>query len=100
MSDSNEQMQIEFHNRSKQSLFSLYHAFEHAVLAINRKDNESKFQQLKKQYAITLEQELRSIAQDILFRHPGEKRLSEIDPMFHNFIQDYLHRFIQKANDL
>lgn len=100
MSNTSEQMQVEFHNRSQHSLFSLYHTFEQAAATINRKTNESRFQQLKKQYTITLEQELIAIARDILVRYKDEKRLNEVDPMFHNFIRDYLHRFVQKVNDL
>jgi len=35
-----------------------------------------------------------------LKRYKNEKQVNEMDQMFHQFIRDYLHRFIQKINDL
>jgi hypothetical protein len=100
MSNDKEQMQVEFHNRANEMLFSIYHAFESSIANVSRRSAEFKFQQLKKQYATTLEQELHAIARGILVRHKDERQLKELDPMFHHFIQEYLHRFIQKVNDL
>jgi len=100
MSNGNEQMQIEFHNKANEKLFSIYHAFENSISNVSRRSEEFRFQQLKKQYAEALEQELHSIARGILVRHQGDRQIKEVDPMFHHFIQDYLHRFVQKVNDL
>jgi len=100
MSNGNEQMQVEFHGKASEKLFSIYQAFENSISNVSRRSEEFRFQQLKKQYAETLEQELYTIAKVILVRHKGEKQLKEVDPMFHHFIKEYLHRFIQKVNDL
>jgi len=100
MSNCNEQMQVEFHNRANEKLFSVYHAFENSISAISRRSEEFRFQQMKKQYAAALEQELHAIARGILVHYKGEKQIREVDSMFHQFIQDYLHRFVQKVNDL
>jgi len=98
--NSNEQMQVEFHNKGKEIFFSVYHNFENNISKLNRKTNEYKFQELKKQYALTLKEELEKIAKAVLLKHKHEKQSREIDQMFHQFINDYLHRFIQKVNAL
>ena len=100
MSNANDQMQVEFHNRATKELFSVYHSFENAVSNLNRRKDEYRFQQLKKQYAATMEQQLQTIARNILVTYKGERQSREIDQMFHQFIKDYLHRFIQKVNVL
>ena len=100
MSNINEEMQVEFHNRATALFFSVYQSFEKAVSAVSRRKEEYKFQQLKKQYAVTLEQELQMTAKNILTKHKNEKQVNEMELPFHQFIKDYLHRFIQKVNDL
>lgn len=96
----NEQMQTEFRNKASASFFYAYHAFENAVSDVSRRRDEHKFQQLKKQYAATLEQELLAAAKDVLLKYRNEKQLNEINQVFSQSIKDYLHRFIQKINDL
>jgi hypothetical protein len=100
MTNSKEQMQVEFHHRSNDKLFAVYQAFQHATSNVSRRSEELSFQQLKKRYAATLEQELRAIAKEILDRYRDEKQIKEVGLLFHQFIRDYLHRFIQKINDL
>jgi len=100
MSNSNEQMQIEFHNKASAMFFSVCQGFEMAVANVSRRNEEYKFQQLKKQFAGTLEGELDKVAKDVLKKYKNEKQVNEMDQMFHQFIRDYLHRFIQKINDL
>ena len=100
MSNGNEQMQIEFHNKASLIFSSVYQGFEMAVGNVSRRNEEYKFQQLKKQFAGTLEGELDKVATDLLKRYKNEKQVNEMDQMFHQFIRDYLHRFIQKINDL
>jgi len=100
MDNGNEQMQIEFHNTASAMVFSVYQGFELAVANVSRINEEYKFQQLKKQFAATLEGELDKVAKDVLKKYKSEKQVSEMDQMFHQFIRDYLHRFIQKINDL
>jgi hypothetical protein len=95
-----EQMQVEFHQRANAMFMSVYNGFETAVSNVSRRNQEFRFQQMKKQYAVTMEQELVAIAKDVLMRYKGEKQVHEIDLTFHQFIKDYLHRFIQKVNDL
>ena len=60
---------------------------------------KNPFQQLKQQYASTMEAELQEIAENILKENNGEKQVKDIDQLFHQFIKDYLHRFILKVND-
>jgi hypothetical protein len=100
MSNANEQMLVEFHNSATARFFSTYHAFENAASQVNRKKEEYRFQQLKKQYTVTMEHELQAVARAILERHQEEKQVKEMDQMFHQFIKDYLHRFILKINNL
>ncbi|HTM93011.1 MAG TPA: hypothetical protein VL095_11365 [Flavisolibacter sp.] len=100
MSNGNEQMQTEFHNRASAVFFSVYQAFEMAAANVSRRNEEYKFQQLKKQFAGTLEHELEKLAKGILTKFKRETQLSAIDQMFHQFIKDYLHRFVQKINDV
>ena len=92
-------IQVEFHQKATDRFFSIYHAFENAVTHINRRKEEYRFQQLKNQYASTMETELNQIAEYILIQNNGEKQVNGIDMLFHQFIKDYLHRFIMKAND-
>jgi len=100
MSNVSEQMQVEFHNRASEKLFSVYNAFGQSVSNVSRRCEEFRFQQLKKQFATTLEQELQGIARNILEKHQEERLVKGVDLMFHHFIKDYLHRFIQKINDV
>ena len=100
MSSSIEQMQSEFHNRASAAFFSANQAFENAVSSVSRRRDEQQFQQLKKQYATALERELQTAAMDILSKYRNEKQVNEINKMFSQMIKDYLHRFIQKINDL
>jgi hypothetical protein len=67
---------------------------------VSRRSEEYKFQQLKRQFAGTLEGELDKVAKDVLKKYKNEKQVNQMDQMFHQFIRDYLHRFIQKINDL
>ncbi|HEX4852495.1 MAG TPA: hypothetical protein VFV08_16885 [Puia sp.] len=100
MTNGKQQIQVEFHNRSNDKLFEVYQAFQYATSNLSRRTEELNFQQLKKRYAATLEQELRAIAKEILDRYGDEKQIKEVSLLFHQFIRDYLHRFIQKINDL
>jgi len=93
-------MQVEFNGKATSVFFSIYRGFETAVANVSRRRDEYKFQQLKKQYATTMEHELQEIARELLVKHKNEKQLSEMDQMFKQFIKDYMHRFIQKVNDL
>ena len=67
---------------------------------MSRRREEYKFQQLKKQFAGTLESELEKLAKDVLIKFKNEKQVNAMDQMFHQFIKDYLHRFVQKINDV
>jgi len=100
MSNDKEQMQVEFRGKATTAFFTHYHGFETAVSNVSRRNDEYRFQQLKKQYAATMEQELQTIAKDVLAKHRNEHQSNEMDQMFGQFIKDYLHRFIQKVNDL
>jgi hypothetical protein len=100
MSKSNEQMQVEFHNRANTLFFSVYHAFENAVASLSRRKEEFKFQQLKKQYAETLQRDLQMVAKDILRIYKSERDVSETNQTLQGLISNYLHRFVQKVNDL
>ncbi|HEY6954411.1 MAG TPA: hypothetical protein VI385_04160 [Flavisolibacter sp.] len=100
MNNGKEQMQVEFNGKATSVFFSIYRGFETAVANVSRRRDEYKFQQLKKQYATTMEHELQEIARELLVKHKNEKQLSEMDQMFKQFIKDYMHRFIQKVNDL
>jgi len=94
------EMQIEFHDKANSRFVSVYGGFEKAVSNVSRRNEEFRFQQLKKQYATVLEQELQIIAKDILVKYSHAKQVNEMDQIFHHFIKDYLHRFVQKVNDL
>ena len=66
-------MQVEFHNRANTLFFSVYHGFENAVASLSRRKEEFKFQQLKKQYAETLQRDLQMVAKDILRIYKSER---------------------------
>jgi hypothetical protein len=100
MNNGNEQMQIEFHHKANAMFFSVYGTFERAVSNVSRRNEEYRFQQLKRQHAATLEQELQLIAKDILVSYKNDKQTNEMNRMLNQFIKNYLHRFIQKINDL
>lgn len=93
-------MQVEFHNRANAVFFSIHRAFEQSVSSVSRRNEEYKFQQLKKQHAEAMERELQKIAKEILAKFKNEKQLDEMEQIFSRFIKDYLHRFVQKVNDL
>lgn len=100
MNTGNEQIQVEFHTKAAVLFFSVCRAFEEAVSNVSRRNEEYRFQQLKKQYALTLEQELQVIAKAVLVKYRKEKQMKETDQLLNQFIKDYLHRFVQKVNDL
>lgn len=96
--NNNEQMQVDFHNNAKELFFSVYHSFEKKISGLNRRSNEYRFQEVKKQHSVLLKEELDKLAKDILLKYRNEKQSRELDQMFHQFINDYLHRFVQKIN--
>jgi hypothetical protein len=100
MSNAINEMQIEFHDKANARFVSVYSGFEKAVSNVSRRNEEFRFQQLKKQFVTTLEKELQMMAKDILVKYKKEKQVNEMDQIFHQFIKDYLHRFVQKINDL
>jgi hypothetical protein len=100
MSNGGEIIQVEFHNKAAEIFFTFFHAFEKEVSFIDRKQREYDFQKLKKEYVASFEQELHSTAKTILSRHKNESKSPEIDPMIRHFITDYLHRFVQRINEL
>lgn len=100
MGNDSNKMQVEFHNRANEKFFVVWQAFENATSNVSRRTEEYRYQQLKKQYTTTLEQELRLVAKEILMQYRNEGRVTLIDPAFQQFIKDYLHRFIQKVNNL
>ena len=100
MSNAINEMRIEFHHKANARFVSIYTGFDRAVSNVSRRNEEFRFQRLKKQYATVLEQELQMIAKDILIKHGNEKQVNEMGQIFHHFIKDYLHRFVQKVNDL
>jgi hypothetical protein len=67
-----------------------------AAANVSWKSEEYKFQQLKKQFAGTLEHELEKLAKDILTKFKNEKQVNAIDQMFQQFIKDYLHRLFKR----
>lgn len=98
MSDDNGQMQVEFRSRASEKFFGVCNAFEKATSGLNRGTDEHGFQQTKKQYATKMNEELQAIARDVLTKHKEANLSGDVDLMFHRFIQDYLHRFVQRAN--
>jgi hypothetical protein len=100
MSIGTDHMQVEFHNKAKNAFFTVLSSFEKAGAKLNRKTEEFRFQLMKKQYIVLLEQELQWAAKDVLRNHKMEKQSREVDQLFHHSIRDYLHRFVQKINDL
>ena len=93
-----DQMRVEFHNTANSDFFSIYKAFEKAAGGLNRDKDEYRFQEIKKQYALLLEERLRSAANHILGKYASEKQSREIGQLFNQFIKEYLHRFVQKVN--
>lgn len=100
MNDDKEQMQVEFHNEANAKFIAVNHAFEAAASQISRRSEEYKFQQLKKQYAGVMEREMQAVAKNVLSKFRNEKQVNDMDQLLNRFIKDYLHRFIQKVNDL
>lgn len=98
MDDDNRQMQVEFRNRASGKFFEVCKAFENATSGLDRHTDERGYQQTKNQYATKMNEELQAIAKDILAKHKEAKQCNEVDLMFNRFIQDYLHRFVLKAN--
>jgi TRAP-type mannitol/chloroaromatic compound transport system substrate-binding protein len=100
MSNVINEMQIEFHDKANSRFVSVYSGFEKAVSNVSRRNEEFRFQQLKKQYATILEQDLQMTAKDILVKYRNQRQVKEMDQLLNQFIKDYLHRFVQKVNDL
>lgn len=96
MSNDIEHINIEFHNRAKGIYFSLYHAFQTAAAAVNRKQNEYHFQELKEQYVKTLKQQLEMVAEEMIAGHQHHRQIQEIDQGLNTLIKEYLHLFLQK----
>src|SRR5215211_5269593 len=94
-----EYISVEFHNRAKNTFFSLYMDFQSSVTGVNRRKSEYLFQQLKEKYVHTLKQELEMIAKEIMKKSPDPNQTGEVDQNLNHFINDYLHRFVQKIKD-
>jgi len=100
MSSTTNQIQQEFHNKASEAFFMMLHAFQDASSKIDRKKNEYHFQQLKKQYILSFEKELLDIGHAVLNKFHGNSQANAIDPVLHQFMKNYLHRFNQKVSDL
>jgi hypothetical protein len=100
MDTGNQQMQVHFHDMATAAFFSRYDAFAKASSLINRKLNEYQFQELKQQYVHSLEQDLKLGAGAILQKAAASGQLQEMNSLFHRLMMDYLHRFVQKINNL
>jgi hypothetical protein len=100
MSRTTDHIQQEFHDKASETFFEMLHAFQNASSKIDRNKNEFQFQQLKKQYTLSLERELQDIGHAVLNKYHGSSQAHGIDPVLHQFIKDYLHRFNQKIADL
>lgn len=95
MSSNNANIYVDFHNLANQSFFSLEKDFLAASEKLNREEEEFRFQQLKKDYVNELKQQLEMSAQELMKRN-GLTR--ETGQEFHDFIKEYLYRFVQKIN--
>lgn len=100
MTHGGENIQVEFHNKANEIFFSFFEAFTNHSSGIDRRLNEYAFQEMKKKYVSSLEQELQSTAKTILMRHRDQKQSRQVDPMLRQFVRDYLYRFVQKINAL
>lgn len=100
MSSITDQIQQDFHDKAKETFFAMLHDFQDASSKINRNKNEYLFQRLKAQYIHSFEKELRDIGYAVLTKYHGTSQAQAIDPVLHQFIKDYLHRFNQKIVDL
>lgn len=99
MSSTTNQIQQEFHDKASKAFFSMLRDFEDASSKIDRDKNEYLFQQLKNQYMLSLEKELQNIGHTVLNKFQVSSQAHAIDPVLHQFIKDYLHRFNQKIVD-
>lgn len=93
-------MQQDFHDKASKIFFSMLRDFKDASSKIDRNKNEFLFQQLKNQYILSLEKELKNIGYTVLNKYQVSSQAQAIDPVLHQFIKDYLHRFNQKIVDL
>lgn len=98
MRNETEQMQVKFHNKAREIFFPLLNDFDAAIIGLDRKREEYRFQQMKNEYSSTLKNRLELLAQDILQSYKNEQRSTEINQLFQQLIRDYLHRFVQKIN--
>jgi hypothetical protein len=100
MNNSVELIQVEFHNRATELFFAFFHAFIREVSLVDRTRREFEFQKLKNKYTASFEQELTTSAGVILSHYKNEKQSGSTGPMLHQFITDYLFRFVQKIDNL
>lgn len=100
MSSATNHIQQEFHDKASRTFFSMLRDFRDASSKIDRNKNEYLFQQLKNQYILSLEKELQHIGHTVLNKYQVSSQAQAIDPVLHQFIKDYLHKFNQKIVDL
>jgi len=98
MNHASEQMQMQFHNKAREIFFSLIHDFDAATSGFDREKEEYRFQRLKNEYSATLKQKLEHVAENILQLYQKEKHSNEMGQYLQQLINEYLHRFLQKAN--
>lgn len=100
MSSTTNQIQQEFHDKASKAFFSSLSDFRNVSSKIDRNKNEYLFQQLKNQYVLSLEKELQNIGYTVLNKYQLSSQVQGIDPVLHQLIKDYLHKFNQKVGDL
>ena len=93
-------IQVEFHNKATEMFFAFFHAFEREVSTVDRNQREFDFHALKKKYVSSFEQELHVAAQNILSHHKNDKESANAGNLLGPFVKDYLHRYVQKINNL
>lgn len=91
---------VAFHNKAGQLYTSLLNRFEDHCLTFNRRNDEYRFRELKEKYINSLKQELQHEASLLLQKYSYGSQLRETDQQLNYYIKDYLHRFVQKVNNL
>lgn len=100
MKNDYEHITMEFHNRAKLILFSVYNDFKCSVASLDRQGDENVFQQAHNKFAGILKHQLKSVAREMLHQLRTTTNNNQVNQTLTHFIEDYVHEFMQRVRAL
>ena len=91
---------IRFHDRAHAHFDAHCKRFDQDAALIDRQHDENRFRELKETHVRNFKRELEQEADRLISQSGHRYREQDSGRQLHQLIRDYLHRFVQKVNNL